>query len=182
MGIDLTNIPTRNDEGAFHVFVESPRGAAVKLKFEPRLGAIILERPLPVGLVYPFDWGFVPGTRAADGDPLDALVLLDQSTFPGVVIACRALGVIRLTQKRKQGKGRQRNDRLVAVPVEAPRFEHLRQPSHLSRRQRQELEQFFLSAVFFQNKEARLLGWGNAREAEKLVDRFTARRAFPARP
>jgi inorganic pyrophosphatase len=175
MPYDLASLPVRSTAHAFHVVVESPRGSGVKLKFEPGLGAIMLGRPLPIGLVYPFDWGFVPGTCASDGDPLDAVVLFDQSTFPGVVIACRGLGVIRLTQKRKEGKGRQRNDRIVAVPICAPRFEHLRKPQDLSKRQREELEQFFLSAVFFENKDARLLGWGGAREAETLVDKSASK-------
>ena len=170
MAFDLENIPTRNQAGAFHVVVESPRGSGIKFKYETVLGAIVFDRPLTSGLVYPFDWGFVPGTRAPDGDPLDALVMFDQPTYPGVVIACRTLGVIRLKQKRHKQKHWQRNDRVIAVPLKAPRFEHLRDPGDLSQRQRDELDQFFLSAILFEDKEAKVLGWGGCREAENLVD------------
>ena len=173
MGFDLGNIPTRNTAGAFHVVVESPRGSGIKFKYEPALGGILFERPLISGLVYPFDWGFVPGTRAPDDDPLDALILFDQPTFPGAIVPCRALGVIRVKQRRRKETAWQRNDRLVAVPVKAARLDRLRQVRDLSRRQRDEFGQFFLSAVLFQGKQVEMLGWGGAAEGEKLVDHLT---------
>jgi inorganic pyrophosphatase len=101
--------------GLLHVIVESPAGSTAKLKWDPDLLMFTLSRPLPEGLAYPHDWGFVPGTRAADGDPLDALVLTEGTTFPGVLIRCRPLGVVRLEQNRKAGGGRERNDRVIAV-------------------------------------------------------------------
>src|SRR2546430_11533773 len=91
-----------------------------------------------------YDWGFIPGTAAPDGDPLDAMVFSDLSTFPGVVIECRALGLICLKQNRKTVAGRERNDRLIAVPVKMPRFAGFKNPRDLPRRWRQELEEFFL--------------------------------------
>src|SRR5437762_14382837 len=88
LALDLENIPIRNSTGSFQVVVESPRVSGVKFKYEPALGAIAFDHPLISGLVYPFDCGFVPGTRAADGGPVDVLVLSNQPMFPGVVIAC----------------------------------------------------------------------------------------------
>ena len=88
----LDEIPTFADDGhAFRVVVESPRGSSVKLKYDRELGVMTLSRPLPTGLVYPHDWGFVPGTSASDGDPVDALIVSDGGSASGVVVTCRAL-------------------------------------------------------------------------------------------
>jgi inorganic pyrophosphatase len=72
-------------------------------------------------------------------------------------------------KKKKKGKGRERNDRLLMVPVSAVRAEHLRSYQDLSKRERQELEHFFLTAVAFENKDARILGWKGAQVAERLL-------------
>ena len=171
---NLSKLPARSKRGAFFVVVESPKGSSVKLKYNPKLGAFQLARPLVSGMHYPFDWGFIPGTCAPDGDPLDAMVFFDASTYPGVIIECRALGVIRLTQNRKSGTGRERNDRLLAVPLKAPRFSAFRGPADLPARWREEIEQFFVASTKFENKDAKVLGWGSARLGEKMVDEAVA--------
>lgn len=171
MQLSLQELPLRGPEGGFHVVVESPRGAGVKLKFDPKMKVITFSRPLVTGLRYPYDWGFIPGTRAPDGDPLDAMVIFDVPTYPGVVIECRGLGVVRLKQNRKQGPGRERNDRIIAIPLKAARFDNLRNFSDLSLRGREEIEQFFLSATFFEAKDPSILRWDGAKAAEKLVEK-----------
>jgi len=163
----LHTLPPRDGEGAVRVVVEAPRGCGIKLKYDPDLGAFEYGRALPLGLAYPYDWGFVPGTRAEDGDPLDALVLCDVPSYPGVVIPCRPIGAVLLDQK-EDGK-RQRNDRLVLAPLGLSRFEHLRDPDALPQRMRQEIERFFLDTTFFTQKDARVLGWKGPGYAEKLV-------------
>ncbi len=155
--------------------VESPRGAAVKLAWDPALGAFTLSRPLVLGVAYPYDWGFVPATEAPDGDPLDALVYWDGASWPGVVIPCRALGAVRLEQRSKKGGGRVRNDRVIAAPLAAPRLAGVRSVQDLPERVRDELAQFFVSATFFEEKDPRILGWDGPDEAEALVDRSTRR-------
>ena len=119
---------------------------------------------------YPFDWGFIPSTEAADGDPLDALVYWDQTTYPGVVLPCRALGVLKVEQKKSRGRGRERNDRLLVVPTISPRAENLQGHQDLSRREREELAHFFSAAVVFADKDLRLLGWEGAEAAERMVE------------
>src|SRR5687767_14010541 len=104
-----------------------------------------MSRPLLRGLTYPFDWGFVPSTRAADGDPLDVMIVHDAPTFPGLVIPCRLIGVLEADQKGE--RGRERNDRLFAVPAQARRERELDDVAQLPARLRQELEQFFLAAT-----------------------------------
>ena len=162
---DLGRISARDEAGVLRVVVESPAGSRVKLKYEPCLGMFTVSRPLVLGVFYPFDWGFIPGTRGPDGDPIDAMVVCDFPTYPGVVIPSRTLGLVRLEQNAKSGKGRQRNDRIVAEPVAAHRSAGV-----LSERVRAELETFFGAATFLEGKDIAILGWGSADEAEAAID------------
>jgi inorganic pyrophosphatase len=142
----------------------------LKLKYDPQLEAIGLSRPLPSGLTYPFDWGFVPSTRAADGDPLDAMVLWDQSSHPGVVLKCRLIGMLAVEQNSKdRARPRQRNDRVFAVPVESLRDSGLRSVSDLLARTKRELEAFFIASTAFEGKAVKCLGWSGVAAAARLV-------------
>ena len=152
----------------FHVVVESPRGSTVKLKWDPDLGAMSVSRPLNLGLAFPYDWGFVPSTEGPDGDPIDALVYWDVSSYPGIVIPCRAVGLVKVDQRAADGEGRVRNDRIVAVPVEVRR-DHVAAPGDLPARIREELNQFFLAATALEGKDARVLGWAGPGEALALI-------------
>ena len=134
---DLARLPPRDAHGDLRVVIESPRGASVKLKYDTALGVVTVSRPLPLGLCYPYDWGFVPGTCAEDGDPVDALVYWDAVSFPGVVVPCRPIGVVRLEQDSRTN-GRVRNNRIVAVPVNHSRGDDLHSPSDLASRVRDE--------------------------------------------
>ncbi len=166
---DLAVIPPRDAHGAVRVVIESPRGAPVKLKYEAALRVMTVSRPLPLGLSYPYDWGFVPGTHAPDGDPVDALVYWDVPSFPGVVVPCRLIGVVRLEQDSK-ANGRVRNDRILAIPVKHSRGDLITSPDDLPARVKDEIAQFFLSTIFFEPKNPKLLGWGGPEEAGRLVD------------
>lgn len=155
----------------FHVVVESPRGSNVKLKYESRWEAMTISRPLPLGVTYPFDWGFVPSTAGPDGDPLDALVVWDVGSFPGVVLPCRALGVMHIEQNRRNHdpSERIRNDRILAVPEAAPREQDLTSISSLPQRVRAELEHLAVIATGLEGKDVRITGWGDTRAALKLI-------------
>jgi inorganic pyrophosphatase len=167
--MDLASLPPFITASAFRVVVESPRGSTVKLKYDPELGVMSVSRPLTHGLVYPFDWGFVPGTEGGDGDPLDAIVVWDTATFPGIVLPCRAIGIVRIDQ-REQGKAtRQRNDRVVALPLKSPRFDHIKSIRDLSKRTRAEIEVFFLAATALEKKNVRILGWDGPAAALRFL-------------
>jgi inorganic pyrophosphatase len=161
-------LPAFADDDQFHVVVESPRGSTVKMKYRSDLGAMSISRPLPIGLRYPVDWGFIPSTSAPDGDPVDAAVYWDVASFPGVVIACRALAVLEVEQNSAGGRGRVRNDRIIALPVDARRQVELG-PALLTARVRMELENFFIAAAALEGKDPKIVGWGKPEAALQLL-------------
>jgi inorganic pyrophosphatase len=154
----LDRHPTFADGDVFRVVVESPRGSTVKLKYDTALKVMSISRPLSLGLAFPYDWGFVPSTSGADGDPLDAIVLWDVPTFPGVVIPCHALALIRIDQRGPDSK-RIRNDRLIARPSAARREADVPSASLLSARVRDEVAEFLLASTALEDKDVHVLGW-----------------------
>jgi inorganic pyrophosphatase len=170
----LDQLAAFDEESVLRMVVESPRGATVKLKFEPFLNAFRVKRALPHGLAYPFDWGFIPGTVGADGDPVDALVLHGTATYPGVVISCRALGLVEVTQKKPGG--RIANPRLIVVPTwyQPPDGD----VTNLSPQFKQEIESFFATAGYFAGSAPKIEGWKTALQAE---DHVRANMATPER-
>ena len=172
-------MPTFAEQGVFHVVVESPRGSAIKLKYRPDLEAMSISRPLATGLVYPYDWGFVPSTRGEDSNPIDAALFWDVATFPGVVVPCRALAMIQVEQNHPDGQRRIRNDRILALPIHARREAGLTSAMSLSTRIRKELEHFFIAATSLEGKDAKILGWSLPDEALEFL-RASSQRGTPA--
>ncbi|NGO68583.1 inorganic diphosphatase [Streptomyces sp. SB3404] len=121
----------------FDVTIEIPKGSRNKYEVDHETGRIRLDRHLFTSTVYPADYGFVEGTLGEDGDPLDALVLLEEPTFPGCVIKCRAIGMFRMTDEAGG------DDKLLCVPSSDPRMEHLRDIHHVSEFDRLEIQHFF---------------------------------------
>lgn len=156
-------------KGLVYAVIEASKGMTAKCKYDPKRGLFVLGKPLPHGLAYPYDWGFIPGTRADDGDPLDALVLHDAACPVGCLIECRPLGVLELEQKER-GKPVQRNDRYILIPDADKAIKK----DVLSDRLKQELEQFFRGVVLRSGKSLKLLGWRNAALALKTIKKAAA--------
>src|ERR1700722_13794988 len=164
----LSSLPAYSEDGSVYAVVESPKDSLVKLKYEIELGAFTVAHSLPLGLSYPFDWGFVPSTQAPDCDPLDILILHEASTYPGVVLPCRPLGVVEMDQEEKGGQ-RERNDRGIVMPAWHDRVGEFEHPSDLPTRLREEIEQFFLSTTFFTGKKPVILGWKGLKKASAII-------------
>jgi inorganic pyrophosphatase len=121
----------------FDVTVEIPKGHRNKYEVDHATGRIRLDRTLFTATQYPADYGYIEGTLGEDGDPLDALVLVQEPTFPGCLIKCRAIGMFRMTDE-KGG-----DDTVLCVPADDPRREHLRDIHHLFEFDRLEIQHFF---------------------------------------
>jgi inorganic pyrophosphatase len=169
---NLLKLPTWADKQHIHAVVETPRGSTCKLDFDPELRAFTLAKPLMAGLAYPYDWGFIPSTKAEDGDPLDVLLIHDAQTYPGVVLRCRPVGILEVEQKKK-GKAKERNDRVFAVPDRPPLETDLEDVRRLPSRAREELEQFFRATNALEDKELKFLGWRGPAHAIKTIKRLS---------
>ena len=169
----IAALDTWDAEGRLQAVIEAPRASANKLKFDPERGVFRLHHVLPLGVAFPFDFGFIPGTRGEDGDPLDVLVLMDQPTLPGVVVPCRLIGVIEARQHApddKHGRKGRRNDRLVAVADGSHRHAGDRALADLGAGVLAEIERFF---VFYnEQRGVRFEPTGRAGKsaARRLVD------------
>ena len=169
--MNLELLPSFAREDIFHVVIESPRGSPLKLKYCAEWEAMGISRPLPAGLVFPFESGFVPSTRNADGDPLDVFVVWDVCSFPGVVLSCRALGVLKVEQNAVNfdASRRIRNDRVIALPIETRREVDWQALEDIPARVRQEWIQFTIASGALDGKDAAAIGWGARNEALSLI-------------
>jgi len=156
-----------------NVIVETPRGSRNKYKYDTTQGVFILKKVLPAGAVFPYDFGYVPGTCGEDGDPLDALLLMDEPAFAGCVIQARLIGVIEAEQTEVDGT-KERNDRLVAVAIEAHDYYNLKSFKDIDQNLLRELEYFFVSYNQIEGKEFKLIAARGPAQARKLIDQGIA--------
>lgn len=164
--VPLLKLAPFDAKGRVQMVVETPRGSAIKFKLDEKQGVFTVSRSLAAGIAYPFDWGFVPGTRSEDGDPVDALCLHSHATFPGAVLPCRCLALVSVDQNGSQG--RVGNPRLILAPA-WDGGNVLEIGTELSDRVKSELQTFFLNATLFTDKEARIVGWEDAHSAERYL-------------
>jgi len=151
------------------VFVEIPRGSRTKYELDKETGRIRLDRVLYSSVHYPADYGFVMDTMAGDGDPLDALVVVEEPTFPGCVVPARPIGT--LLMKDEKGD----DEKILAVPVGDPRFDQVRELKDLAAHWLREIETFFSTYKTLEGGEVKMSGWRGSRTAWSLIDRSRAR-------
>jgi inorganic pyrophosphatase len=160
--------PFTDDGELLQVVVETPRGCRNKYHYDERNGFFCLKKVLPAGMGFPFDFGFVPGTLGADGDPLDALVLMDEGSFPGCVVTCRLLGIIEMEQG-VDGRA-ERNDRILAVADVAPTYKTWKAIEDVDGDLLDELERFLVAYVDPCEKTVRVIARRGAKQARAAID------------
>ena len=158
----------RSGEEWLRVVVETPRGSRVKYKFDEDLRAITLKSVLPAGMVFPFNFGFVPKTMGGDGDPLDVLLLTEEPLFPGCVAVCRLLGA--MTVEQTVAGQTQRNDRLLAVPEVLDAYSTLRSLEDLPESLLTQIEAFFEQYHRLGGKASRTLARLGVAQSRELLD------------
>jgi inorganic pyrophosphatase len=165
-------LATMADE-PLHCLVEIPKGSRNKYQWDDALGGIKLARFLFSSVVYPTDYGFVPETIALDGEPLDAMILVGEPTFPGCRIAVRAVGALRTVDDLGQ------DDKLLCVPCSDPNWSDIEALDDVPERTRVEIEHFFSMYKEPEGREVTIQGWEDAEVAAQLVgdarDRWSAR-------
>jgi inorganic pyrophosphatase len=145
----------------FEVTIEIPKGQRNKYEMDHETGRIRLDRMLFTSTRYPADYGFIEHTLADDGDPLDALVLLEEPTFPGCQIRCRAIGMFRMRDEKGV------DDKVLCVPATDPRMAHLRDISDVSEYDQLEIQHFFqVYKALEPGKEVEAATWADVGAAE----------------
>jgi len=166
---DLTTLPNQLDvgKGTCRAIIETPKGCRNKFDYDPQSNLFMLGGLLPEGMMFPFDFGFIPSTLGEDGDPLDILVLMDAPTHVGCLIDVRLIGVISAEQTEDGNK--QKNDRLLGVAVHSYDHEDLITIADVSETLLSQLEQFFVSYNKQRGKKFRITGAGGPKKAIKFL-------------
>jgi len=150
--------------GAYAAVIEIPAGSRNKYEVDHETGRVYLDRYLFTPFVYPTDYGFFEDTLGLDGDPVDVLVLLFEPVFPGVGVKVRPVGLLEMEDDGGI------DTKVIAVPVKDPRWDHIQDVGDIPEFQRKEIEHFFEHYKDLEpGKWVKILGWGNAAEARRLI-------------
>ena len=146
--------------------VEIPRGGSNKYEYRRETGAFFLDRVLYEAIFYPTEYGFIPQTWSKeDDDPLDIMVLSTQPTFPGCIIAARPIGVLKMIDSGE------RDYKIIAVPYNDPRLNHIKGLSEVNPHFKKEVESFWSTyAQLEPKKEIKILGWGGVNKAHEVIE------------
>lgn len=165
---DPTVLSPRDDDGRIQVVIETPKGSRNKYAFDEKQRVFTLTKVLPAGMTFPYDFGFIPSTKAEDGDPTDVLVLMDEPAFAGCLLTCRVIGVIEGQQGKK--KTGERNDRVIAIEEANHSYAHVRHVKELGKKFVKELEEFFVNYHELQGDKYRILDVKGPAEARRRID------------
>jgi len=148
--------------------VESPKGFNQKFEYEPKERRFRLSKILPAGLVFPFDFGMIPGTKGEDGDPLDVIIVSENTTFPGCMIDCRIIGAFQAEQTERDGTT-MRNDRFIGIPVVSQLFPDINELAGLPESILNQLEHFFKNYNEQAGKQFKVTARLSASQAVELL-------------
>ena len=157
------------DKELVQVIIETPRGSRNKFAYDPRQNVFEVKRVLPSGMTFPYEFGFVPSTKAEDGDPTDVLVLMDEPASPGCLVKCRLVGAIEGEQIDKQKGKKIRNDRLLGIERSTHEYAQVMDIKDLDKKLLKELENFFVNYHEMEGKKYKVLGLCGAKNALKLL-------------
>lgn len=166
--MSLNHVPAGRDvPNDFNVIIEIPMNAdPIKYEVDKDTGAIFVDRFMGTAMHYPCNYGYVPQTLSPDGDPVDVLVLTPFPLFPGVVVRCRALGVLKMTDEAGA------DAKVLAVPVDKvlPTYSQLQRPEDLNPLQLQQIQHFFEHYKDLEKgKWVKIEGWAGADEARAEI-------------
>lgn len=166
---NLTNLPHKLDTKHFRckAIIETPRGCRNKYDYDPDSGLFALGGLLPEGMMFPFDFGFIPSTLGSDGDPLDIMVLMDAPTHVGCLLDVRIIGMIEARQTQ-DGKT-ETNDRLLGVAVHSYTHEDLKSIDDVSETLLGQVKEFFVSYNKQRGKRFRITGMVPPKRAIKFI-------------
>ena len=171
-----SNNAKKNGQGGDPVtaIIETPCGSRNKYDWDEKRQGFRLKKVLPSGMSFPYNFGFIPGTRAEDGDPLDILVLMDAPAFPGCIIECQLIGAIEAEQ-RENGQAI-RNDRLIASDLNDASFSNIRGIKELPKPLLREIEAFFENYNRVEGRQFKVLGYCDSKQAAKLIKKASKKK------
>jgi inorganic pyrophosphatase len=163
----LHDIPPGTSE-AMNVIIEIPKFSKNKYEIDKETGLIALDRVMHTSQDYPFDYGFVPQTLFDDGDALDVVVLTTYPLAPGILVKARPVAIMEMTD------GGERDDKVVAVPVDDPRFDEVQDLADLNKHFIKEMTHFFETYKKVQKKEVSVGAWSGKAEAQSAFEKSRA--------
>ena len=159
--------PFYQQSNLVNVVIDTPKGAPYKLKYEPETGIFRVHKALPLGLAFPFNFGFLPSTCGEEGDPLDVLLLTDYVMPVGTILLGQMISILEADQI--ENKKKQRNDRLIAVPVEVASRKPMQPAVEFNNTFKKAVADFFVKYNELQGKTFRPLRYANAKAAVGAV-------------